>query len=56
MNKKVNVQIEEYKKKIYELENELKEKNKIIEENDKILSKYKISKIINEQEFKMILD
>jgi len=56
MNKKVNVQIEEYKKKIYELENELKEKNKIIEENDKILSKYKISKIINEQEFKMISD
>ena len=56
MNKKFNIQIEEYKKKICELENELKEKNKIIEENNKILLKYKNSKIINEEEFKMISD
>ena len=56
INKKFNVQIEEYKKKINDLENELKEKNKIIEENNKILLRYKNSKIINEEEFKMISD
>ena len=56
INKKFNIQLEEKNKKISELENELKEKNKIIEENNKILLRYKVSKIIDEQQFKMISD
>ena len=54
--KKVNIQLEEKNKIINELKNELEKKNKIIEENNKILLKYKNSKIINEKEFKMISD
>jgi hypothetical protein len=56
INKKFNIQLEEKNKKICELENELKEKNKIIEENNKILLRYKVSKIIDEQQMKMISD
>ena len=44
INKKFNIQLEEKNKKIWELENELKEKNKIIKENNKILLRYKVSK------------
>ena len=56
INEKFIIQLEEKNKRINELENELREKNKIIEENNKILLKYKSSQIINEKEFQIISD